>query len=344
MKEPGPERGAVVVAGATGYIGRHVAGELARRGYPVLALVRPGRGVGDPFLAGCTRVETEVTDPARLGRDLAGRRASAIVSCLASRSGVRRDAERIDRDANRSLLHLAPALGAERFLLLSAICVQRPRLAFQRAKLEFEAQLQSSPLAWTIVRPTAFFKSLAGQVERVRRGKPFLVFGDGRRTACKPIGERDLADFMVDCLERPDCRNRIFPVGGPGPALTPRRQGELLHAALGKTPVFRSVPPGLLLWAARTLGAVGRLVPSCADKAELARIGHYYATESMLLWDQARGGYDADATPETGTETLEDFYLRVADEGLEGQDLGAHRMFDRARPSDNAGTEKNRGA
>ena len=43
------------------------------------------------------------------------------------------------------------------------------------------------------MRPTAFFKSLSGQVERVRGGRPFLLFGDGTLTACKPISDADLA-------------------------------------------------------------------------------------------------------------------------------------------------------
>lgn len=48
-------------------------------------------------------------------------------------------------------------------------------------------------------------------------------------------------------------------------------------------------------------------------KAELARIGRYYATESMLVPDPATGRYDAAATPSTGTETLFDFYAKLVD-------------------------------
>jgi divinyl chlorophyllide a 8-vinyl-reductase len=53
-------------------------------------------------------------------------------------------------------------------------------LAFQHAKLAFEAALIDSGLTYSIVRPTAFLKSLSGQVERVKRGRPFLVFGTVR--------------------------------------------------------------------------------------------------------------------------------------------------------------------
>jgi nucleoside-diphosphate-sugar epimerase len=133
------------------------------------------------------------------------------VSCIASRNGAPADAWRVDCDANRNLLDAARRGGARHFVLLSAICVQRPRLAFQHAKLAFEAALKESGITYSIVRPTAFFKSLAGQIDRVQAGRPFLVFGDGCATACKPISEADLASFIVNCLEDPALANRVLP-------------------------------------------------------------------------------------------------------------------------------------
>jgi hypothetical protein len=50
------------------------------------------------------------------------------------------------------------------------------------------------------VRPTAFFKSLAGQIALVQQGKPYVMFGDGQLASCKPISEQDLARFMADCV------------------------------------------------------------------------------------------------------------------------------------------------
>jgi divinyl chlorophyllide a 8-vinyl-reductase len=209
---------------------------------------------------------------------------------------------------------------------LSAICVQKPLLDFQQAKLAFERTLMDSGIAFSIVRPTAFFKSLSGQVARVRAGKPFLVFGDGRLTACKPIADEDLADYLADCLDDPARCNRVLPIGGPGPALTPRDQGECLFRLLGRPPRFRQVPVALLdgLIAGLTLG--GRLVPALADKAAFARIGRYYATESMLVLDPRTGRYDAEATPSTGTRTLPDFYAALVG-GAAAPERGDHAVF-----------------
>lgn len=54
------------------------------------------------------------------------------------------------------------------------------------------------------MRPTAFFKSIAGQIDLVKQGKPYVMFGDGTLAACKPISEEDLAAFIVDCVQQED--------------------------------------------------------------------------------------------------------------------------------------------
>jgi divinyl chlorophyllide a 8-vinyl-reductase len=184
----------------------------------------------------------------------------------------------------------------------------------------------SSGLTWSIVRPTAFFKSLSGQVERVRRGKPFLLLGDGALTACKPIGDADLADFIAGCLVDESRWNRILPIGGPGDAITPRQQGELLFAVAGLPPRFRQVPVKMLDAIIALLSLLGRVIPAAEDKAQLARIGRYYATESMLLWDARTGRYDAAATPSFGRETLREHYVKLW-RGTIADDRGAHAVF-----------------
>ena len=73
------------------------------------------------------------------------------------------------------MLEAARAAGASHFVLLSAICVQKPLLEFQHAKLKFEAALQAAgDITYSIVRPTAFFKSLAGQVWALARARSAL--------------------------------------------------------------------------------------------------------------------------------------------------------------------------
>jgi divinyl chlorophyllide a 8-vinyl-reductase len=284
----------VALTGASGTIGAATKKALEAQGHSVLALGREAFESADRL---CTQLRIH--------------EASAVVSCMASRTGTKADAWRVDHQAQSMLLTACLNAGVSQFVLLSAICVQRPRLHFQHAKLAFERELMASPLDWSIVRPTAFFKSLSGQLSRVQRGKPFMVFGDGTLTACKPIADDDLAEFLVGCLNQRQRSRKILPIGGPGEALTPRDQAAILARILGRPVPIRQVPPGLLLWVSRALRLLGKVFPDLAAKAEYARIGHYYATESMLLWNEETQSYDADATPSHGVATLEAHYRAV---------------------------------
>lgn len=270
----------------------------------------------------------DVCDMNSLMKDgIRGEKFDAVVSCLTSRTGGVKDAWMIDYQATRNALDAAKSAGAGQFVLLSAICVQKPLLEFQRAKLKFEKELMESGLIYSIVRPTAFFKSIAGQVESVKKGKPYVMFGNGELTSCKPISEADLARFMADCLEDPSRQNKILPIGGPGKAISAKEQGELLFELLGREPKFKKVPIQIFDIIIPVLTALSKLFPKLQDKAEFARIGRYYTSESMLVLNPVTGRYDADATPSYGQDTLRDFYARVLKGGLAGQELGAHSMF-----------------
>ena len=326
LRSPNPRR--VFVVGATGTIGRATVGALVRRGHDVVCFLRP-RGPIDAerVFAGATVRFGNVTDAASLAEQgFQGERFDTLVSCMASRTGAPKDAWAIDHRAQLSALDGARNAGVTHAVLLSAICVQRPMLAFQHAKLAFERALMQSGVSYTIVRPTAFFKSLSGQIDRVKRGKPYLIFGDGTLTACKPVSDDDLAEFLADCLDDDNRRNRVLPIGGPGDAITPRQQGERLFKLIGRAPRFRHVPVSMLDAIIGVLATVGRLAPPVADKAELARIGRYYATESMLVLNLQTGRYDAAATPSTGTETLFDYYERVVS-GAVTPERGDHAVF-----------------
>ena len=328
----------IFMLGASGTIGQATVRALVARGHEVVCFVRPragaGGALGPPELArrlpGAELRFGDVTSPASLARDgFAGERFDVLVSCLASRTGAPRDAWAIDHQAHVQALDLAQRSGVTQMVLLSAICVQKPLLAFQQAKLAFEKVLIDSAVNHSIVRPTAFFKSLSGQVERVRQGRPFVVFGDGRLTACKPISDDDLGDYLAGCVDDESRHRRVLPIGGPGPALTPRQQGEHLFALLGREPRFKQVPVALMDAIIGALGLAGRAVPALAAKAELARIGRYYATESMLVWDAPAGRYDEQATPSWGRQTLFDHYAALVrgDTVTSDTERGDHAVF-----------------
>lgn len=319
----------IALLGATGSIGYATALELHRRGHAVVPFARPAGAARRDWPAGLAWQPLDVQDPASVRAAFTPGRFDVLVSCLASRTGAAADAWAIDHGAFVTALDAARAAGVGRVVLLSAICVQKPRLAFQQAKLAAEAAVVASGLPHAIVRPTAFFKSLSGQVARVRRGRPFLVLGDGRQTACTPISDNDLAAFLANCAED-EARQGVLPVGGPGPALTPADQAQLLAGLLGRPVPLRHAPAWLPAAIAGVLGGVSRVLPLARLRAaaEFARIGAYYASESMLVWDARAQRYDGAATPAFGSDTLRAHYADLL-EGRAGAGLGEHALFDR---------------
>ena len=324
-KKQEPNRKSVVLAGATGYIGRYVLRELNARGYHVTTL---GRSRTQDENVCYQHFSVDVCDENALAtfEDCFPKNAS-VISCLGSKTGGRRDAWTVEYGANQSLLNLSKSNQAKQFVLLSAICVQKPRLEFQFAKLAFEDSLIASGMPYSIVRPTAYFKSLAGQINKVKNGKAFLLFDTGARTACKPISGEDLATYLCDCLDRPDRTNCVLPIGGPGPAINSKEQAEILFKLLDKPIKTRRIPSAFFKVVDGCLAPFSIFSETLAEKREFLRIGHYYATESMLVWDNDINAYDAAMTPEFGTGRLETFYKEVLEAGLQDHDLGPHKLF-----------------
>ncbi|GMI39339.1 hypothetical protein TeGR_g8714 [Tetraparma gracilis] len=282
-----------VVAGATGYIGSWVVQECVRQGHETYALARPGAAPSPSVsgrLKGATLLEVDYEDPAALAAALSPLSPSVAISCLASRSGVKADAYKVDYQATSNFLSSSLAAGASHFTLLSAFCVKNPWLHFQQAKLKFEGELEKSGVgSYAIVRPTAFFKSVSAQLEVIQKGAPYVMFGDGEVTSCNPISEPDLAEYLVSCSSTPSRQNKVLNVGGPDSPLTQKELGVMMFKAANKKEFFVSAPlalfdviiDGLQLLADRFGG------DKLQDAAETARIGKYYAVEDMLTTEEA---------------------------------------------------------
>lgn len=330
----------MIVFGATGYIGRYVVFEMARLGYKVTAYARERSGVGgkkkkadvvQDFGDDVRVVFGELDDVEMVKRAIVGGgeevedegggvESRVVVSCLASRSGGIADSRRVDYELSKGVLDVAvEECGVKHFVLLSAICVQKPLLAFQREKLRLERELvrlgeENEGFSYVVVRPTAFFKSLGAQVDRVKNGKAYVMFGNGDLARCNALSEADLARFIGECVQDVGKRNRILPVGGPGDAVTPKEQAELLFDVVGKKKKYFSLPIGIMDLVIGALDGIGNIVPAAKEAAEFGRIGKYYATEDMV-------------GPSYGRDTLRSFFENVAEKGMEGQELGDAAVF-----------------
>lgn len=298
----------ILLAGPTGQIGSALLAQLLAAGHQVTAATRKV-----PSHTACQYKHVTWIHYEKLFEDkfLPHSPIDWVISCVASRTGAPLDAKKVDFGLNIELLTFAQKHKLKGFMLLSAICVQKPKLAFQGEKLKFEKCLREADLPFVIVRPTAFFQSLSTQVRRCYDGKVFYLFGNGHLTACKPISPSDLSAFMIGCLNDQTRHYQIHNIGGPGPAITPRDQVKLLESILQRPIKTRSISPKIfdvLRWFLWPFCAVS----SRASTAhEYLRIAKYYATESMLVWDSHTNTYNADLTAETGQDTLDAHYREL---------------------------------
>ncbi|MEL0032643.1 MAG: NAD(P)H-binding protein [Paracoccaceae bacterium] len=298
----------IFVAGSTGYIGKNVVKYALDNGFDVVIAKRHSDNKPSQLNKKLKVIKISNNDNNWIA-DL--EKVDVIISCLASRTGEPKDAHLVDYELNCLLLEKAKALKCSQFILLSAICVQKPRLAFQFEKLAFEEKLKKSGLNFSIVRPTAYFKSLSGQVENIKKGKPYVYFGDGQITQCNPISEKDLSLYILSCINDKTKWQKILPIGGPKQSLTPKDIGKILFEIFEVSPKYKSFPTKILDVIRVLLLIISPLSNWAKNKSELIKIAKYYATESMLIWDETKKCYDSNMTPSTGKDTLRDYFYSI---------------------------------
>jgi len=298
----------IFVAGSTGYIGKNVVKYALDNGFDVVTAKRHSDNKPGQLNKKLKVIKISSNDNDWIA-DL--EKVDVIISCLASRTGEPKDAHLVDYKLNCLLLEKAKALKCSQFILLSAICVQKPRLAFQFEKLAFEEELKKSGLNFSIVRPTAYFKSLSGQIENIKKGKPYVYFGDGQITQCNPISEKDLSLYILSCIKDKTKWQKILPIGGPKQSITPKDIGKILFEIFEVSPKYKSFPTKLLDAIRLLLLIISPFSNWAKNKSELIKIAKYYATESMLIWDEKKECYDANMTPSTGKDTLRDYFYSI---------------------------------
>jgi divinyl chlorophyllide a 8-vinyl-reductase len=321
-----------IVAGATGYIGRAVVRECVSRGYNTISLVRDAsKAALDEALGGSSLVECDVQnveEVQRLFSEIAsGKHAFStssgseantaplpvdiVCSCLASPSGIESEVYAIDYQATLNLLNAGrdPSVSARHFVLLSAFCCRNPLLKLQQAKLKFEDKLhEQKDMTYSIVRPTAFFKSVSGQYESIMQGNSYVLFGDGAVTYCNPIAETDLATYMCDSAIDEKQWGRILNVGGPDEPLSNKMLAEMMFRVIDKPAKFVYVPTEIFDWSIGMIEWIAKTFPSqkWEDVLETAKIGKYYAVEDMLTTEEEE---------KFGSIKMMDHFEKIAREG-----------------------------
>lgn len=231
----------ILVAGATGHLGRAVTAVLKERGWWIRALTRqPLSSLPhvDEIVVGDLREAGTLTAPCNDVDAIFSCAGASVDLSLTFRSASFRQ---VDYEGNRNLLRAAQDAGVRRFVYVSVFNTPAyANTAYVRAHEEVAALLKASGLSYGIVRPTGFFSAFEALIPMVKRGRAPLLGGGTART--NPIHDADLAVVCADVLKGD---NQEVDVGGPE-ILTRKEIFERAFEAVGTPPRFISVPSGVL--------------------------------------------------------------------------------------------------
>jgi len=289
----------VLIVGATGYIGSSVVAEAVKQGHRVIAVTRSAKSA-DQFV-GAEVVQADVTDSASIATAFKGE-IDAVISCLGCHSGLAKDFDAIDYQATLNVMNAALENGTKEFILLSAICVRKPELPLQLAKLKFEDELMRSGLNYTIVRPTAYFWVFDSQRKLIAKGRPGFLIGTGEQSCHNPISKEDLAEFMVSSIGNPERQDRVFVIGGPevpGNIISYKDGLNMVFKSMGKEPRFISVPGWAFTGLIGLTGFIGLFSRKIGEFSELLKIIYYY-----MRYDMRAPGYGSDTFEQHVTATV----------------------------------------
>jgi nucleoside-diphosphate-sugar epimerase len=267
----------VLVTGGSGFIGRRLAGELARRGHEVACLVRrtsitaPLEGLPIELVVG------DLAEPSSLARAVAGR--DRVFHLAGAVQEVDESAfHAVNVEGTRNLVEACfrAVPRPDRFVFVSSIAAAgpnpserparedeppRPVSAYGRSKLDAERVVLAAGtrLPVTIVRPPNVLGPGSKELEqaiRLLRWRIVPAIGDGRpRTSL--IDVDDLAEALILAAERPESRGRTYYVTDGRAYAWPEITSALTEELGVRGPKLR-VPFRVQLLAARLAEAAAR--------------------------------------------------------------------------------------
>jgi len=284
----------VLVAGASGYLGKYVVAEFKRRGYWVRAFVRNPEKLNyvGPYLEPAVG---EIVDEVFVGdvtKPETLRGVCKDIDIVFSSVGITKPSEKagfmdVDYRGNKYLLEEALKEGVEKFIFVSVFDgPKHTYIEVLKARELFVEELRRSGIPYTVIRPTGFFSDMAGIFNMAAKGRVY-IFGSGENKM-NPIHGADVAKMCVDAV---DMNKEEISLGGPE-IFTYTEITEMAFEVLGKKPKITRIPA----WLAKTL-----ILPLRFIKKK------YYV---MMRFAIAAMTNDFIAPP-FGTHRLKDYYIEL---------------------------------
>lgn len=230
----------VLIVGANGHLGHVVVETALEQGYEVRAADINLDRMAALEQAGLEKVQIDVTKKETLPQLMQG------VMGVISTVGLWREKppftfDSVDRQGNLNLFEAAIKQGVPKAVYVSILNAEKARKAkVMLAKRAVEQFLEQSDLDYTVFRPSGLFHDFVEVFKpQIMKGR-VRALGDGS-LIMQPLSPKDLARCMVDALQNPKARRKIFDIGGPE-RFTYKEAVSMVAKAMGKKPKISCTP------------------------------------------------------------------------------------------------------
>ena len=242
----------IVVAGGTGFLGRHISKALLDSGHEVTVLGRNPDSVSSiPECSGADAKRGDVTQPQTLVGTMEG--ADAAVGAVqfpnhpveVARKGLTYD--NYDFKGTENLLTEARRAGVKRYVYLSGAGANLASdKTWYRAKGYAERAVQNSGLQYAIVRPSWAYgpeDRALNRLAQIARYSPVLPRLGAQVQRVQPVSVDDIALVFRRIFERDEAWGKTFEIGGE--VMTMQEILETLLRVIGKRRPIVPIPTAL---------------------------------------------------------------------------------------------------
>lgn len=234
---------AILVIGATGFLGMEICSQLVQANRNVKALVRVS---SDPAKVqtlqqmGIETVTGDMKDISSLNNACIN--VSTVISTasatLSRQSGD--SIETVDNDGQLNVVAAAEKTGVQQFIYISFNPMAQ-EFPLQTAKRAVEKQLMEGKMNYTILQPTVFMEVwLSPNLGFDYGNEKATIYGEGT-SKLTWISLKDVASFAVGCVDNPAARNMTLALGGPD-ALSSMEVVAIFEQQTGKRFKLEHVP------------------------------------------------------------------------------------------------------
>lgn len=290
----------ILLCGANGFIGRHLAAALAARGHRVLRGVRDEESVEDGVAMDYTRDHSaDIWRPRLEGVDIV----INAVGILRERGDATFGA--LHARAPMALFDAAAQAGVRRIVQISALGAdESAQSRYHRSKKQADDYLAALPIDWVVVQPSLVYGpgGTSAKLFNTLAALPLLPLPSGGRQQIQPVHIDDLVEAIVRLVEYEGSLGGVLPAVGAEP-LSFRDWLKTLRGQMRLTRTIAAPIPARIM---RVAAAVGERLPGLLDRESLTMLerGNIAPSTAMAaLLERPPRDASTFISPDTARET-----------------------------------------